>query len=142
MKNSDIIKTYRGLSHLIEPANPDGSPAKPYSFSGPVSYSIVKNLKRVKRAVEEFDETKQNIIKGLMKEGETSFPSTDERFDQFNAELIKVLDAEGDYTPIKIKQADLDVAKNAIQPTALLALDPILIDEDDITPDASTPSGV
>ncbi len=142
MKNSDIIKTYRGLSHLIEPANPDGSPAKPYSFSGPVSYSIVKNLKRAKKAVEDFEETKQNIVKGLMKEGETSFSNSDERFGVFQSELVKVLESEGDYAPIKIKIEDLDWQKNAIQPSALLALDAILIDEDDTTPNAGAPSGV
>lgn len=142
MKNSDIIKIYRGLSHLIEPANADGSPAKPYSFSGPVSYAIVKNLKRAKAAVEDFDATRNNIVKGLMRDGETAFPNSDERFGKFQDELAKVLDAEGDYVPHKIKLADLDLAANRIQPSVLVALEALLIDEDPTNPDAGAPGGV
>lgn len=143
MKNSDIIKVYRGLSHLIEPADAEGKPIKPYSFSGSASYSIVKNLKRVKAAVEDFDATRANVIKGLMKEGEVSLPASDERFSLFQHEMAKVLDAEGDYTPNKIKLSDLDLSTNRIQPSVLVALEAILIDEDTpITTDAGAPSGV
>ncbi len=144
MKNSDIIKIYRGLSHLIEPANADGSPAKPFSFSGTVSYAIVKNLKKTKAVVDDFDTTRNNIVKGLLKEGEQSFQNSVERFAKFQAEIAKVLDEEADFTPHKFKLADLDLANNRIQPTAILALEPILIDEEPAPtpPDASAPSGV
>lgn len=142
MKNSEIIKVYRGLSHLIEPADAEGKPVKPYYFSGSVSYSIVKNLKRVKLAVEDFDTTRTNVIKGLMKEGEVSLPTSDERFSLFQQEMAKVLDADGDYTPTKIYLSDLDIGINRIQPSVLLALEAILIDEDPIPTDAGAPGGV
>lgn len=143
MKNSDIIKIYRGLSHLIEPADAEGKPVKPYSFSGPVSYAIVKNLKKVKAAVEDFDATRNSIVKGLMKEGEQSFPNTDGRFGVFQSELNKVLEAESGFSPHKFKLSDLDLANNRIQPSVLVALEAILIEDEDATPtDASTPSGV
>lgn len=143
MKNSEIIKIYRGLSHLIEPADAEGKPIKPYSFSGSVSYSIVKNLKRVKAAVEDFDATRANVIKGLMKDGEVSLPASDERFSLFQHEMAKVLDAEGDFSPNKIKLSDLELSTNRIQSSVLLALEAILIDEDTpITTDAGAPSGV
>lgn len=128
MKNSDVIKIYRGLLHLIEPANPDGSPAKPYSFSGPVSYAIVRNLKKAKAVVDDYDSTRNNIVKGLMKDGETTIATTDERFPALHAELIKVLDSECEFVPHKIKLSGLELEKNSIQPAALLAMEPILID--------------
>lgn len=142
MKNSEIIKIYRGLSHLIEPADAEGKPIKPYSFSGPVSDAIVKNWKRAKAAVEHFDTTKQFIAKGLMKDGETSFGSDDERFGKFQTEVVKLLDAEADFSPIKIVIDDLQLGSNRIQPSVRLALDDILIDEDPIPTDAGAPSGV
>jgi hypothetical protein len=142
MKNSDIIKTYRGLSHLVEPADHEGRAVKPYSFSGSASYAIIKNLRKAKAAVETFDATRNSIVKGLMKEGETSITPSDERFAKFQAELAKVLEDEGDFAPHKIKWSDLDIDTNKIQPSVLIALEGILIEDDAPTPDASAPSGV
>jgi hypothetical protein len=143
MKNSDIIKIYRGLSHLIEPADHEGKPVKPYSFSGSASYAIIKNLRKAKAAVETFDATRNSIVKGLLKDGETNIQSSDERFAKFQAEIAKVLDDEGDFTPHKLKTSDLDLEANRIQPSVLIALEAIIIDEDPTpTPDASAPSGV
>jgi hypothetical protein len=142
MKNSDIIKIYRGLSHLIEPADHEGKPVKPYVFSGSASYAIIKNLRKAKAAVETFDATRNSIVKGLMKEGESAIPNSDERFAKFQAELVKVLDADGDFSPHKLKISDLDLEANRIQPSVLIALEAILIEDDLSTSDASAPSGV
>jgi hypothetical protein len=144
MKNSDIIKIYRGLSHLIEPADHEGKPVKPYVFSGSASYAIIKNLRKAKAAVETFDATRNSIVKGLMKEGETSITPSDERFAKFQAELVKVLESEGDFSPHKLKISDLDLETNKIQPSVLIALEAILLDEEAPVPtsDASAPSGV
>jgi hypothetical protein len=143
MKNSDIIKIYRGLSHLIEPADHEGKPVKPYVFSGSASYAIIKNLRKAKAAVETFDATRNSIVKGLLKEGEETIKSSDERFAKFQAEIAKVLDDEGDFAPHKLKVSDLDLEANKIQPSVLIALEAILIDEDPAPiPDAGAPGGV
>lgn len=129
MTNSDIIKIYRGLSHLVEPADNQGNPVKPYDFSGSVSYAIVKNLKRAKRAVESFDETRNLIIKGLLKDGEKSIPADDDRFAEFQQKVGEVLNSGGDFVPHKLTLSDLDLSTNRIQPSVLVALDALLEDE-------------
>lgn len=131
MTNSDIIKIYRGLSHLVEPADSEGNPVKPYSFSGLTSEIIVKNLKRAKRAVESFDETRNLIIKGLLAEGEKSIPADDERFVQFQQKVTEVLNAEAEFTPHKLKLSDLGLATNRIQPSVQLAIDALIEEEDE-----------
>lgn len=129
MTNSDIIKIYRGLSHLVEPADSEGKPVKPYDFSGSVSYAIVKNLKRAKAAVEIFDDARNNIIKSMLQEGEKFIPGGDERFSNFQARVAEVLNSEAEFIPHKLKLSDLNLSANRIQPAVLVALDALLEDE-------------
>lgn len=129
MTNSDIIKIYRGLSHLVEPADSEGKPVKPYDFSGSVSYAIVKNLKRAKAAVEIFDTARNAIVKALLKEDEQFIPADDERFPVLQSKVAEVLGAEAEFVPHKLKLSDLNLAVNRIQPAVQLALDAILEDE-------------
>ena len=129
MKNSSIIALYRNLQNLDGYTDVGANKTVPYKFAGNTAYAIAKNMKKAKAAVELIEEVRVKIIKGLLKEGEQEIKHEDPRFEEFQKEYLSVLSAESDFSPHKIKVSDLNLSQNPIQPSVLLALEEILIDD-------------
>lgn len=139
MKNSAIVLVFRNLQHLDGRYDVDSKQTVPYKFAGNTAYAIAKNLKKAKAAVELIEEARVRLVKSLLKEGETEIKTSDERFAEFQLGYTSILDQEGDFTPHKIKVSDLNLSQNPIQPSVLLALEEILLDDNAPAP-ANSPA--
>jgi hypothetical protein len=134
MKNSTIILIYRALQSLDGSYDESTKKVTPYKFGGSTAYAIAKNMKRSKAAVDLIEEVRVSIAKSILKEGETEIKASDARFADFQREYIALLDADGDFVPHKITVSSLNLAQNSIQPSVLLALEELLIDDDAPSP--------
>jgi hypothetical protein len=129
MKNSSIVLLYRNLQNLDGHLDVESKKTVPYKFAGNTAYAIAKNMKRAKAAVELIDEVRVKLLRDLLKEGETEIKQGDPRFEEFQKEYVSILNSEGDFVPHKFKVSDLNLNQNPIQPSVILALDDILIDD-------------
>ena len=107
MKNSEIKITISSLESISTPI-----PVK-------TSFTIAKNLRTLKEALEIYNEEHDKLIKKYAADGSQIRPSDDVK--SFAAELAELNDLDAGITLEKIKYADIeDLALNVPQTSAIL----------------------
>ncbi len=117
-RQDTIVQDSKGNKSVVSTA---------YLFSGKTAWNLAKNRSVLKQHVELIQETKNKIIKQITGGKEEIELANQDYVQKFLAEINPVLEQEQEvHGLLKIKVEDLRLSENAISPSILEALMPII----------------
>jgi hypothetical protein len=99
----------------------------PYEFAGPTRWAIAYNLTIVRNQVQVQNAAKADIVRAIANGGSRIEPTDTESMARFSAEYQKLIDTEITVELMRIPLDELQLDKNAIPPTVLSALAPMIV---------------
>jgi hypothetical protein len=140
VRNSDINEMIQAINMLDEGATDDGKKIN-FKFKSTTKYSQVKNLKKLKAAAADLEDTRQKMLKDydlersadeMNPQGKHYRPQDPVKLKEFNVEWFALMRAETEIALTPITEAEIDLEKNDLIPVrALSGLGPILKGFDD-----------
>lgn len=86
-----------------------------YYFGGKTKYNLVKNLNILKRYFDNFEKTRDELVKSISGGGDSIKANESEKLEKFNKELAVILESEEDVSgllKIKFEALNLDDEKD------------------------------
>lgn len=107
---------------------PDQIVHEPYQLGGKVRWNVAKNSGILKQLMDAYNVARNDLVKELSKDGK-SIPATDtDALAKFTEEHQKIFEIDHEVSGLlKFNEADLNLDKNPIPPSVLVALMPLIV---------------
>ncbi len=130
LQRNKIYALHGALNSLDRVDNPNGEKKDKISFNTATTYALYKNLKNVTKAFEDYEKMRNAVVRKYLKDGETTLDK--DAGEKATKEWNEFAEAEDTIELFKVKFSDLQVEKNKIPLSTLVALSDIVEDDSDL----------
>lgn len=130
LQRNKIYALHGALTSLDRVDNPNSDKKDKISFNTATTYALYKNLKNVTKAFEDYEKMRNAIVRKYLKDGETTLDK--EAGEKATKEWNEFAEADDSIELFKVKFSDLQVEKNKIPLSTLVALSDIVEDDSDL----------